>query len=222
MAPARCCEPDDGFVMWLSGRRLRPSLGTVSTRTRLRLCRALVAAAVTVLVVGAPVPASAHGGLDQSSPRAGERLTRPPSSVKLLFSESVLSERTTVAVTGPGGRDVTAGPAAVTVTLVATPLEPLTKSGRYTVAYEVASDDGDVVSDSYTFTLDLAAADAAGPGSGDEQPVAVGAGAVAEEPTGVLWWVVVVAALLAAALGAVVTIAGRRQGARPEVPEPSR
>jgi methionine-rich copper-binding protein CopC len=194
--------------------------------------RILLAATLSALVLAAPAPAHAHGGLAESSPEEGERLTAGPSSVALLFGDSVLSRGTTVQVTGPDGRDVTAGPPVVTVTLVTTPLEPLTQSGKYTVAYEVVSDDGDTLSDSYSFTLNLVEAAATGSDAGPEQPVAAGSGADSEQPvvaagveapSGVVWVGVVAAVLLAGTFAVVVVVlAGRRRADPASLAEPSR
>jgi methionine-rich copper-binding protein CopC len=107
------------------------------------------------VALGAATPALAHGGLTDAAPEARSTLTKAPEAVKLRFSESPELAGTTVSVTGPNGKDVTAGPVEVTVTVVSVPLRELSRAGRYTVSYAVAFDDGDVVADEYWFRLDL-------------------------------------------------------------------
>src|ERR1700681_392969 len=84
---------------------------TSRRRGRSRLSRAFLATVfVGVLSVLAAAPASAHASLIDAVPAPGASLPQAPGAVVLHFSEAVNRSRSTVDVTGPGGRDATSGP----------------------------------------------------------------------------------------------------------------
>src|ERR1700681_2271134 len=85
-----------------------------SRRGRSRLSRVVLA---TVFLGGLSVlvapPASAHASLVGADPAPGATLPQAPGALVLQFSEAIDHSRSTVTVTGPGGRDATAGPTSV-------------------------------------------------------------------------------------------------------------
>lgn len=124
---------------------------------RLRaLALALAGAALALLALAAP--AAAHDEIQSTSPKAGATLTTAPTSVVLTFGEDVVAVGTKVAVTTASGAVVSDGEATISGGTVTQPLQPLTENGTYTVAYRVVSADGHPVSDTFTFTLQSAAA----------------------------------------------------------------
>jgi len=143
------------------GRTTTPTMTVVRpSPVRAAVGRALglvVVAAVVVLqaLVGAP-PASAHDGLAGSVPAAKAVLTAAPAAVTLSFEETPLTVGLGVTVSGPDGKDVTAGKPTVSGNDVVTPLRPLTADGTYTVSWRVVATDGHPTKDTFTFQLALA------------------------------------------------------------------
>ncbi|AEV86504.1 hypothetical protein ACWT_5487 [Actinoplanes sp. SE50] len=114
----------------------------------------VLAAIVAVLVPAAP--ALAHNPLVGAVPAKNATVTAAPAEVKLTFLEKLDPATTKLTVTGPDGAAV-AEPVvtgkSVTVSF-GTPLG----NGKYTVAYQLTADDGDVIKSSYTFTVAVAQA----------------------------------------------------------------
>ena len=99
-----------------------------------------------------------HAELESASPPAGGTVTALPPTITLVFSEEVKPGTATVEVTGPDGKRVDTGDAAVDLT------DPERRTvtvslfaggaGEYTVHWEnVSNTDGDPVAGDYAFTV---------------------------------------------------------------------
>ncbi|MFI1993679.1 copper resistance protein CopC [Actinoplanes sp. NPDC020271] len=110
----------------------------------------LVLAAMAAVLLPA-VPAAAHNPLVEAVPAKNSTVKTAPTGVKLTFLEKLSGFKVTV--TGPDGAAV--GGASPDVGgktaqfAFATPLA----NGKYTVAYQLTAEDGDVVKSSYSFTV---------------------------------------------------------------------
>lgn len=112
---------------------------------------AAVALGATALLLTAP-SASAHAGIESSSPKNGAQLQAAPKAVTVTFHE-------TVKLDGSGSRLMDQTGATVPATVKAkghrvtlTPKTPL-PAGRYAAAWHVISADGDPVEGALTFTI---------------------------------------------------------------------
>jgi len=106
------------------------------------------------------VPAQAHAELKSSNPASGATLDAAPKQIELTFSATVsLPDGDAVVVTGPdGAKWAVAQAQAVGQTITAVPDAAFVKAGAHTLEWRALSDDGDVVSGKFTFTLSPAAA----------------------------------------------------------------
>lgn len=106
------------------------------------------------------VPAQAHAELKSSNPASGATLDAAPKQIELTFSAAVsLPDGDAVVVTGPdGAKWAIAQAQAVGQTITAVPDATFVKAGAHTLEWRALSDDGDVVSGKFTFTLSPAAA----------------------------------------------------------------
>jgi copper resistance protein C len=118
---------------------------------------ALLGAALVMLLVTPARSAFAHARLLSSDPAGGATVAQTPQRVTLTFSEPIESDFAQVQVTGPDGVRVDAGAPEVAGDVVAVPLQPLSQSGAYNVAFRVVSADGHPVEASFAFTLSDAA-----------------------------------------------------------------
>jgi methionine-rich copper-binding protein CopC len=118
------------------------------------------AAVLTLLVVGAlsvvaaPL-ASAHDSIVSSVPADKAALTTAPTVVTLTFTDEVNPLGTAVIVTDATGARVDSGTPSIDGIAVTQALDPLTASGRYTVAYRVVSADGHPITGKLSFTVTL-------------------------------------------------------------------
>jgi copper transport protein len=116
----------------------------------------LVAALVLAISVQRASPASAHANLVGAEPAPGASLPQAPGAVVLHFSETVDHSRSTLTVTGPGGRDATAGPTQAVPNDRRALRRPLgvERPGRYDVTWtSVSVDDGHVETGRYSFGI---------------------------------------------------------------------
>ncbi len=129
-----------------------------------------VLAVLVVVVLGAPLTASAHDVLETTTPAADSTVERLPQSVSLTFTDVPLSIGTQVVVTGPSGA-VQQGAPTIEGRVVTQAISPSAPAGSYTVTYRVTSDDGHPVTGSYAFvaTTGLDGSTAA-PGTAVQQP----------------------------------------------------
>ncbi|NUZ08912.1 copper resistance CopC family protein [Piscinibacter koreensis] len=103
----------------------------------------------------AAATASAHPGLVSSSPKAGEVLDAPPSTIRLSFNEPVEPSFTTVKVTDSSGRELAVAPAqseggdsrSVSLRLNAA------TSGSYRAHWSALGRDGHRIKGDLTFTV---------------------------------------------------------------------
>lgn len=136
----------------------------------------IVAVLATLLAILAPEAAQAHGTLKSSTPAAGAHLGTFPSELRLLFTEAPALAFSRVELRRPDGALIALGALHTAVesrrTLVAT-IEGALAPGTYTVAWQMAGDDGHPVRGRYTFTIAPGAQSAVTPPSGGESGAAV-------------------------------------------------
>lgn len=131
----------------------------------------LVIPAAAALLLGVPGPASAHDGLVATTPADGAVVAGPP-EVELEFTAEPLPLGTQVAVTGPDGAPVTAGPAEIRSTSVVQALAADPAPGAYRVEWRSTSSDGHALSGAFSFTV---TGDAGTGGAAAPAPAAVAA-----------------------------------------------
>jgi methionine-rich copper-binding protein CopC len=107
--------------------------------------------------------AAAHTVLTGSDPAADTTLDAGPARVTATFNEDLQPTFAAVTVVGPDGNLWSQGDTAVQGATASVGLRPLGPAGRYTVNYRVTSDDGHVVSGSWSFTVRVAGTGAPGP-----------------------------------------------------------
>src|ERR1700730_1891945 len=110
---------------------------------------------LAISVLGAS-PASAHASLVGADPAPGTSVPQAPGAVVLHFSEAVDHVRSALTVTGPGGRDATAGPTQAVANDGRALRRPLglERPGRYDVTWtSVSIDDGHAETGPYSFGL---------------------------------------------------------------------
>ena len=118
------------------------------------LVRTLLVTVLAALgVFAATTPAWAHTTLTSSSPAAGATLATAPTQIKLTFAEAATLPAAPISITGPNGAKWTVGTPSLAGPVVTAPVTPRGPAGKYTLAYKVIADDGDLVGGSVTFTL---------------------------------------------------------------------
>jgi copper transport protein len=125
--------------------------------------RRLAAAVVAVLVTAclAPAPASAHAGLQATSPERGARLPRAPAEVALRFDEPVSARLGGIQVVDARGRERQSGAAfhpGGRAAELAVRLPRGLPDGGYTATFRVISDDSHPIAGGFTFTVGAAGA----------------------------------------------------------------
>jgi copper resistance protein C len=128
-------------------------------RARL-FARVFVVSAVIAALAGiSPAGVSAHAAYKSSVPAADSTVQAAPTNILITFAEEMKSFN--VSVKGPGGVDITNGPALINLsdrTNGSVPIHPA-GNGRYEVDWNnVSSDDGDPDSGTFFFTVGPAAA----------------------------------------------------------------
>ena len=105
------------------------------------------------------VPAQAHAELKSSNPASGAVLDAPPKQIELTFSDVIsLPDGDAVTITGPDGTKWPVSQAhAVDRTITAVVDGAAAKAGAHTLAWRAQADDGDVISGTFTFTVNVAA-----------------------------------------------------------------
>jgi hypothetical protein len=116
----------------------------------------LVLALLAAMAVA--VPAQAHAELKSSNPASGAALDAPPQFIELVFSEAVsLPDGDAITVTGPDGvKWPMTQVHALDSTITASVGNAAAHAGEHKVAWQAKSDDGDVISGTFTFTVRLA------------------------------------------------------------------
>lgn len=116
----------------------------------------------TGLLATAPA-ASAHTVLTATDPAADSTVNAGPSRVTATFNEELQPTFAAMTVVGPDGNLWSQGDATVDGTTASVGLRPLGPSGSYTVNYRVTSEDGHVVSGSWSFTVTVPSTGTPGP-----------------------------------------------------------
>jgi len=125
--------------------------------------RAMIPALMLAGLVLTPPQASAHTVLTGTNPAADSTIDAGPARVTATFNEDLQPTFAAMTVVGPDGNLWSQGETAVQGATAGVGLRPLGPSGRYTVNYRVTSDDGHVVSGSWSFTVRMAGSGAPGP-----------------------------------------------------------
>jgi methionine-rich copper-binding protein CopC len=169
-------------------------------------------------------PAAAHNSLTGSDPKDGARLEAAPAQVRLTFLAMLDPTTTKVTVTGPGKVSAAAGEPRFEGKVVEVDFTA-GAAGAYTVAYQVASDDGHPIKGDISFTLTVGApapatqAPEPTPAASSAPAPPAATGAVAIEPTSdtddgpPVWpWVALAAGVLIALGGGALALRSRRGG----------
>ncbi|MCW2926116.1 MAG: copper resistance protein CopC, partial [Thermoleophilia bacterium] len=124
--------------------------------SRGRRCRRLaawatVAAIATLLLV--PASALAHAHLLLSAPADGDVVAEAPTEVQLQFSGSVVAGAGTVQVFAPDQSEVQTGAPAPAKGAKLAQRVTIEDEGTYAVAYRVSSEDGHVITGTFTFSV---------------------------------------------------------------------
>jgi copper transport protein len=123
----------------------------------MRLRRTGAAAlAVAFVALAAPASAFAHAALLRTSPSASVTLNKPPTELRMTFSEAVEPRFATVSVTDPQANQETAGRpvrAETDPNTLVTPLKSNLPQGWYLVYWRVISADGHPVKGAFTFAV---------------------------------------------------------------------
>ena len=158
------------------------------------LLRILAAALmITTIAITGSAPASGHTVLTATDPAADATLSAGPNRVSATFNEDLQPAFAAMTVVGPDGNLWSSGEPEVRGPVASVGVRPLGPSGKYTVNYRVTSDDGHVVSGSWSFTVTVPSTGAPGPsvsGTAESQrislwPFIIGAGVLA---AGVAAW----------------------------------
>ncbi|WP_033342276.1 copper resistance CopC family protein [Catenuloplanes japonicus] len=131
-------------------------MGHRGTRVALAVCAGLLGA-----MVGAS-PALAHNSFTGSNPEEGATVEKAPEEIELRFLEEVDAAATKISVTAPHGASGMKGDARFDGKKIFVPFG-VGQAGKYTVNYEIPSDDGHPVKGNVSFTLTEAAVAAAAP-----------------------------------------------------------
>ena len=130
----------------------------MKTTARRRSVRpiALAASLLTgMLVLFAPLSASAHDVLLSSSPEADSTVETLPGELTLTFSNKLIDGdgATEILVTDAAGTAVSTGPATVNGAIVTQPLVDQAEAGPYRVVWKIVSSDGHPTSGEFSFTV---------------------------------------------------------------------
>lgn len=128
-----------------------PTPGRRAARTTARTL--ILPLALTVTWAAAP-PAAAHTDLVSTSPARGVSLDRPPTAIRLTFSDEMTERYAKVALTAPDGSAAGVAGLDVSGRTATLPVEPGLAAGTYTVGYRVVSADGHPVAGSFAFTVE--------------------------------------------------------------------
>lgn len=173
----------------------------------------LVLALLAAMAVA--VPAQAHAELKSSNPASGAVLDAPPQHVELVFTDVIsLPDGDAVTITGPDGAKLPVTQVhAVDNTITATIDAAGASAGAHTLAWQAKADDGDTVSGTFTFTMNVAAqTSSAAPTSSVTMSAPVSnarPSTTSAESGGVPIWVWILAGLLVA-LSAILLVRRRR------------
>ncbi len=152
---------------------------------------ALLLAAMTIAAILTAQLASAHATRVSAEPADHAVLTAGPAQVSATFNERLQTTFSAMTVVGPDGNVWSTGDPTVQGAVVSVGVRPLGPAGSYTVNYRVTSEDGHVVSGSWSFQLTV-------PGTGTSGPAATATDDGGEVPA----WLFAVGAIAVVAVGA--------------------
>ncbi|MGB8386645.1 copper resistance CopC family protein [Mycobacterium sp.] len=150
----------------------------------------LLAALLWIATLNAQA-ASAHAARVSTEPAENAVLAAGPKRVSATFNDQLQTAFAAMTVVGPDGNEWSTGNPTVQGATLGIGLRPLGPAGTYTVNYRVTSDDGHVVSGSWSFRL-------MAPGTGTPGPAAAGTDADGGVPA----WPFVVAIVAIVGAGA--------------------
>jgi methionine-rich copper-binding protein CopC len=163
-------------------------------------------------------PASAHTGLESSSPAEGSSIAAAPTQVQLTFGEPVTLPPDPVKVTGRDGTAWKIGTPSVDGKVVTVPVSPDGPAQAYTLTWQAVAKDGDNVTGTVHFTLTAAASASVAPVTSvtaQAQARTTAASSPAADPVAAagipswIWILVAVAGLLAVIIVGVRRLKGR-------------
>jgi hypothetical protein len=139
---------------------------------------------IIALAITGAASVSAHTVLTATDPAADATLNAGPNRVSATFNEDLQTTFAAMTIVGPDGNLWSSGDTEVHGPVASVGVRPLGPSGKYTVNYRVTSDDGHVVSGSWSFTVTVPSTGAPGPsvsGTAESQrislwPFIIGAG----------------------------------------------
>lgn len=118
--------------------------------------KAFAFAAVLGAAAFTGVVAEAHAVLRTGNPAPSAVVKTAPTTLRLQFNEAVIAKFTSLAVAGPDGRPLHAGPVSVdrrNKAVVTAPLHGAGAPGVYTVQWTAATADMHKMKGSYSFTV---------------------------------------------------------------------
>jgi methionine-rich copper-binding protein CopC len=115
---------------------------------------AAVFSVVVAVCILKSAPVLAHAFPSSENPKVGATIDKAPSAVAITYDSPIERLFARLAVSGPDGDDVTAGPAQVDGggRRLSVPLKPL-GPGDYTVHWSVVAEDGHRTEGSYSFDV---------------------------------------------------------------------
>jgi methionine-rich copper-binding protein CopC len=124
--------------------------------TRLRTIA--IAVAATALFTLGSTAASAHSGLESSTPADGSVITQAPASIAFTFDEELLADADSISLNAADGTNIASAKVQPTGNTVELPWPSDLAPGSYQAAYRVVSADGHPVTGAISFTYAPAAA----------------------------------------------------------------
>jgi methionine-rich copper-binding protein CopC len=122
--------------------------------TRDALLRSVAVAAALAIALFVPATAMAHAELEETSPADGVTVEGTPSEISATFSEALVADGSVLSLRDPAGDELAEGgldpddPARLLIADV-----PDLAPGEYEVRWTVATDDGHVERDTWSFTV---------------------------------------------------------------------
>ena len=182
-------------------------MGSLSTVGR-RLALVATLAALFALLFASP--AAAHAELVSITPANGAQLTRPPTEIRLTFTESVKLVDNGIRLVDPVGATVPTPEAGAKGSTVIWPMPANLPEGPYVVTWRVVSSDGHPISGASSFGIGTAPAALPSSATGPSDPTegTMATGSVAPWPVVAIRFIGYVAfALIAGVAGFVVLCA---------------
>ena len=114
----------------------------------------LLAPALLAIALSIPIPATAHSFPEEESPKAGQKLSAPPSEVTIKFDAPIEKLFAKLEVTGAEGQNLAVGAPQVSDDGIQLSVKlGALKPGDYTVKWAVVCIDTHHTNGSYTFSV---------------------------------------------------------------------